>query len=151
MSDQFRILDGWVDNVVKSESSMLEISPNPTGNLESMFAQQEEFMILLRTHRGGFPEFPVDITSKDGQQTCREASLGGIEEWFEALKHLKNWKKHRASEVKEIDKAEFLEEMCDAMHYYIEVLLLAGISPKELFEAYMAKGEIIKKRITDGY
>lgn len=113
-----------------------------------MFEDQSEFMEVLKTHRG-FPAFPVDITSKEGQQTCREASLGGIEEWFEALKHLRNWKKHRATEVKEIDKAEFLEEMCDAQHYFIEVLLLAGITPEEFLKAYLQKGAKNKKRILE--
>lgn len=122
----------------------------PIDRLSEMFRDQEEFMVLLKEHRG-FPDFPVDITSKDGQQVLREASHGGIEEWHEALKHLKNWKKHRATEVKEIDRSEFLEEMCDALHYFIEVCVLAGVSSSELFEAYMAKGKTNKRRIQEGY
>jgi hypothetical protein len=118
--------------------------------LKQVFSQQEEFMQLLKEHRG-FPAWPVDISSKEGQQVLRDASLAGIEEWFEALKHCKNWKKHRATDVPEIDRDEFLEEMCDALHYFIEVTLLAGVSSEELFDAYMKKGRVNITRLTNGY
>lgn len=138
------ILDAWKDNIVDNRASLL------ISAWEQMFAQQEEFMELLRVHRG-FPEWPVDMTSKAGQQACREAALGSIEEAFESLAHLKNWKKHRASEVKELDKAAFLEEAVDSLHYALEVFILAGISPSEVFHAFMDKGQINKKRIREGY
>lgn len=134
----------WKDDVVEGQANPL------SDRLASMFTQQADFMDLLHRYRD-FPEWPVDLTSKQGQQACREAALGGIEEWFEALKHLKNWKKHRASEVREVDRAEFLEEMCDALHYFVEVALLADVTPEELFEAYWKKGETNKRRIAEGY
>jgi hypothetical protein len=117
---------------------------------EQMWEQQRQFMVLLKEKRG-FVEFPVDMHSKEGQQACREAGLSGVEEWFEALKHLKNWKKHRATEVKELDKDAFLEEMSDSMHYFLEVLLLAGVDADEFFDIYMRKGELNAKRINEGY
>lgn len=119
--------------------------------LTELFRDQQEFMDVLKEHRG-LPAYPVDLTSKAGQQACREAALGGIEEWFEALKHLKNWKQHRATEVKELDRSEFVEEMCDALHYFIEVCVFAGVSPSELHDAYMKKGQVNKDRILNkGY
>ena len=118
--------------------------------LLQMYEQQGEFMELLREKRG-FVEFPVDMHSKPGQQACREAGIGCIEEFFEALAHLKNWKKHRATEVKGLDREAFLEEMSDSMHYFLEVLLLAGVSADEFFEIFMRKGELNAKRINEGY
>lgn len=115
-----------------------------------MFEQQKQFMQLLQRMRD-FVEFPVDMHSKAGQQACRDAGLSGVEEWFEALKHLRNWKKHRVTEVKDLDKGAFLEEMSDAMHYFLEVLILAGVTPEEFYEIYMRKGDTNFQRIKDGY
>jgi hypothetical protein len=115
-----------------------------------MYEQQYQFMLLLKEKRG-FVDFPVDMQSKLGQQACREAGIGCIEEFFESLANLKNWKKHRATEVKDLDRAAFLEEMSDSMHYFLEVLLLAGVSADEFFEIYMRKGETNIQRINEGY
>lgn len=115
-----------------------------------MYEQQWKFMELLKEKRD-FVDFPVDMYSKEGQQACRDAGLSGVEEWFEALKHLKNWKKHRATEVKDLDKGAFIEEMSDAMHYFLEVLILAGVSPDDFFQIFMNKGDTNIKRINEGY
>lgn len=115
-----------------------------------MYEQQRQFMELLKEKRS-FVDFPVDMQSKSGQQACREAGIGCVEEFFEALAHLKNWKKHRATEVKGLDREAFLEEMSDSMHYFLEVLLLAGVSADEFFEIYTRKGEINAQRINTGY
>lgn len=140
-------VDEWSDKKIEvPETQFANLFPK----LDAMFRQQSEFMELLKLHRK-FTDWPVDITTKAGQQACRDASLGGIEEWFEALKHLKNWKSHRVSDVNQVDRAAFLLEMCDSLHYFIEVLLLAGISEDELYDAYMKKGDINKQRIIGDY
>ena len=46
-----------------------------------------------------YPEWPVDLSTKKAQITCREIALKGVEEMFEALQHLKNWKPHRKTEL----------------------------------------------------
>lgn len=142
------LLRKWSD--FDPNDGLEDVRPKKGDFLLAMFEQQSQFMQLLEEKRS-FPKWPVDLTSKVGQQTCRDASLGGIEEWFEALKHLKNWKSHRATEVKDVDRAEFLEEMSDALHYFVEVILLADISPEELFDAYMKKGATNVARINGGY
>ena len=118
--------------------------------LQNMFDQQKEFMLLLKKHRN-FPSWPIDITTKKGQQFCREIVFNSVEEYFEALHHLKNWKSHRVTEIKNIQRDKFIEELCDMLHYFIELSIVVGVSPDELYDAYMKKGEINESRIKTGY
>jgi len=118
--------------------------------LQNMFDQQKEFMLLLKKHRN-FPSWPIDITTKKGQQFCREIVFNSVEEYFEALQHLKNWKSHRVTEIKNIQRDKFIEELCDMLHYFIELSIVVGVSPEELYNAYMKKGEINESRIKTGY
>ena len=98
-----------------------------------------------------YPNWPIDLTDKRDQQHIRDMALRGVEEMFEALQHLKNWKPHRDTEVHEFDREEFLEEVVDAFNYFLSVLVLMGVTSDELFEAYDKKDKIIHDRLTAGY
>lgn len=115
-----------------------------------LWKQQEEFMKLLQSERS-FPEFPVDITSKQGQRTVEEASFQMMKEVFEAIQHLKNAKNHRATEVTSFDRTAFIEELVDSLHFFIEMCILAGVSQDELHRAYIDKGNVNTSRIREGY
>lgn len=120
--------------------------------LTMMLEMREHFMRELAANRPGvLQKWPVDITSKDGQQAIRDNVLKGVEEMFEALQHLKNWKPHRASEVKDFDQDAFLEEYVDAFNFFLAVPIMLGISADELFEAYLKKDAVIHERIKRGY
>ena len=81
--------------------------------LEEIFSLREEFMTKInQAIPGAYPPWPVDLTSKSDQKAIREFAFRGMEELFEALLHLKNWKDHRTGSG-EFDRAEFLEEMID--------------------------------------
>ena len=68
--------------------------------LEQIFQMRSDFMSRLRdVMPHAQPEFPVEVSTKDGQQYCRDLALRGVEEMFEALQHLKNWKTHRLTEI----------------------------------------------------
>ena len=118
--------------------------------LNRMWEQQEAFMRLLQQKRG-FPDFPTDITSKKGQQFLKDIRNHLMEELFEAGQHLKNAKSHRATDLPEVDREAYKEELVDALHLYFELVIASGVSLDELFEAYMAKGEINFERIRGGY
>lgn len=118
--------------------------------LKQMFDQQDAFMRLLQEKRK-FPDYPVDITSKDGQRIIKEYSHECMHELFEAIHMLRNSKSHRATDVREFDRAKYLEELVDAMHYFLEVCILSGVTPDELHEAYIGKGETNITRIVSGY
>ena len=118
--------------------------------LQMMWNQQLEFMKLLQKERG-FPEFPTDITSKQGQKFLKEISHYMMDELFEAAQHLKNSKSHRATQVTELDKDAYKEELADALHYFVELVIASGITLDELYQSYMQKGEINVSRIKNGY
>ena len=98
---------------------------------------------------GAYPPWPVDLSKKKNQQAIREFAFRGMEELFEALLHLKNWKNHREATygVPEFDREEFLEEMIDAFNYFLAIVVLAGVDHKEFFDAYVKKHGIICERL----
>lgn len=122
-------------------------------NLEKMFILRNEFIEKMKQDRpGSYPDLPVDLRKKDSQQFCRDLALRGVEEMFEALQHLKNWKPHRMTEFNEgPNREEFLEEIVDALNYFFSLLIAAGFDEDDLTAAYILKHDIIMKRIREGY
>ena len=98
-----------------------------------------------------YPSWPVDITQKSAQITCRETALKGVEEMFEALGHLKNWKPHRDTDVPGINREEFLEEIVDAFNYFFSLMILMGVDVNEFYTAFNKKDNIIRNRIKNNY
>jgi len=121
-----------------------------TDRLEIMWKQQHEFMLLLQEKRG-FPSFPTELTSKKGQQFLKDIRNHMMEELFEAGQHLRNAKPHRATDLPEFDRKAYVEELSDALHLYIELLIASGITVDELFESYMEKGRVNTTRIMGNY
>ena len=120
--------------------------------LDKMFELRERFMVALKERQPNeYPSWPIDLSDKASQQHCRDMALRGVEEMFEALQHLKNWKPHRVTEVKEFDRSEFVEEVVDAFNYFLSVLVLTGVTSDELFEMYQSKDDIIHSRLNSGY
>lgn len=129
-----------------------EIYPKGDMNdrFKQMWDQQEAFMRLLQEKRN-FPQFPTDITSKKGQQFLKDIRNHLMEELFEAGQHLKNAKSHRATELPEVDREAYVEELVDALHLYLELVIASGVTVDELHEAYMRKGDVNFDRIKNGY
>ncbi|MAF35781.1 hypothetical protein CL622_01540, partial [archaeon] len=112
--------------------------------LREMFSLRKEFMESLNISvPGSYPQIPLDLVKKDHQQVCRDVALRGVEEMFEALQHLKNWKPHRQTDILEFDKEEFLEEIVDAFNYFFSLVILVGFDEDDLYEAYIKKDKII--------
>ena len=122
-------------------------------NLKSMFEKRLSFIKLMQKDKpDSYPEFPMDMVKKESQQVCRDLALRGVEEMFEALQHLKNWKPHRETDIKEeMNKDEFLEEVVDALNYFFSMLIVIGFNEKDLYEAYVKKDSVIRERIKNGY
>lgn len=119
--------------------------------LRQAWDDQVAFMRLLQARRG-FPDFPVDLRTKEGQRLVKEIAYDACHELHEAVDHLKNAKLHRATEVPELDRAAFLEELVDAFKFIVEVAVLAGVSLDEFFAAYEKKTERNTRRIAEeGY
>jgi hypothetical protein len=121
--------------------------------LEDIFIKRKDFMNLIQKK---FPDsyprnWPVDISKKSSQKILRETALKGVEEMFEALQHLKNWKSHRETNMPEINKEEFLEEIVDAFNYFFSLIILSGVDVNEFYNAFNKKNEIIIRRLEKGY
>ncbi len=120
--------------------------------LNQIFKMRNTFMVMLQDKfPDSYPEWPVDLSTKKAQITCRETALKGVEEMFEALQHLKNWKPHRKTEMPEIDREEFLEEIVDAFNYFLSLIILIGVDVNEFYDAFLKKDEIIRGRLNEGY
>ena len=120
--------------------------------LAEIFDRRIRFMNNLREiDSNEHPSWPLDLSSKKNQQHVRDMALRGVEEMFEALQHLKNWKPHRKTEITEFDRDEFLEEIVDAFNYFLSILVLTGFDDKDLMDAYRKKDEIINARLKTGY
>jgi hypothetical protein len=121
--------------------------------LSNIFKRREEFMHMLRAKfPNAYPvEWPVNLSNKDAQSNVRDIALKGVEEMFEALQHLKNWKDHRTTEMPEIDRDEFLEEVVDSFNYFFSLLILAGFNENDFFQMFEKKDKIIRDRLKGNY
>jgi hypothetical protein len=121
--------------------------------LNVIFKSRETFMHLLRQKfPAAYPvDWPVDLSNKDAQQNVRDIALKGVEEMFEALQHLKNWKQHRETEVPDVNKEEFLEEVVDSFNYFFSLLILAGFNEDDFFTMFEKKDKIIRDRLIGKY
>lgn len=120
--------------------------------LLEIFNRRETFMKKLKESSSqNSPDWPLDLSKKENQQHVRDMALRGVEEMFEALQHLKNWKPHRKTEITEFDREEFLEEIVDAFNYFLSILVLTGFDDIDLMNAYIRKDEIINERLRTGY
>lgn len=120
--------------------------------LNIMFDKRLDFIKDMKEKiPGSYPELPLDLSEKASQQVCRDLALKGVEEMFEALQHLKNWKPHRMTEIPGFDKDEFLEEVVDAFNYFFAMLIVTGFDEEDLFDAFLLKHHKIKERLNNGY
>ena len=120
--------------------------------LASIFEKRESFMeIIKKKFPDSYNAWPLDISKKSSQIQLRETALKGVEEMFEALGHLKNWKPHRETDLPEINREEFLEEIVDAYNYFFSLMILIGVDVNEFYEAFNKKDKIIRDRLEKGY
>ena len=107
--------------------------------------------IIKEKFPDSYNAWPLDISKKSSQVQLRETALKGVEEMFEALGHLKNWKPHRETDLPEINREEFLEEIVDAYNYFFSLMILIGVDVNEFYEAFNKKDKIIRDRLEKGY
>ena len=120
--------------------------------LEEMFILRKEFMQHLEAAKPGtYPTGTVDVSRKEAQQLIRDLALKGVEEMFEALQHLKNWKSHRDTDIPEFNREDFLEEVVDSFNYFLSMLVLVGVDSQELYDAYASKNAKLHARLKNGY
>ena len=117
--------------------------------LSEMFRLQAEFMAML-LDRGKLPLYPLDLTTKDGQGWINRTVWDSVRELAEAAQHLKN-KLHRSTDDRSFDRAAYLEELADAHAFFLEALIMSGVSHEEFYEAFVSKNAVVRKRLLEGY
>jgi hypothetical protein len=124
--------------------------------MQTMFEQQRQHMeayadtsISFHSPMSGAPTGDVDLDHLRTQAAIREAASYTVEELYEAINLLKNkpWK----NTPRHTDREAFLEELADMWHFLIEMHIIAGVSPLEVFQAYFAKTLINNTRRETGY
>ncbi len=95
------------------------------------------------------PDVPVDLHSHTGQHRLKDFAWRVTEELGEAMNCLKNkpWKETPMA----TDVQHYKEEIADALHFFVELCILSGIGPRELYELYMKKNVVNQFRQRSGY
>lgn len=120
--------------------------------LEHIFRMQARLMMEYQAMTpDGIPDWPVDLRRNSAQRFCRDTISKAQDELFEAKHHLKKAKEHRNVETDPLDREAFLEEMVDALHFYVETLVLMGVSADDLHDAYCRKNQINFDRIASEF
>lgn len=83
------------------------------------------------------------------QLKIRETSQYVIEELMEAINLLKNkpWKQS----LRDTDPDTFYKELADTWHFWLELLILAGMTPDKVQKYYFGIAENNDKRRAEGY
>lgn len=92
---------------------------------------------------------PANVHDARSQQVLKDYAWRVTEEIGEAMSCLKNkpWKTTQV--LTDVDHYE--EELIDALHFFIELLLLSGITAERVFELYMRKHEVNQFRQRSAY
>lgn len=132
----------------------------PEGFLESV---GDKLDFLLKTQaehaeayreiesRRGFhrPPFPVDINDRYGQHLIKEFTYRVVEELSEATNCLKN--KPWAQTEHVTDELHFLEELSDALHFFLELFVILGLTAEDVVKIYFAKTKVNQFRRETNY
>ncbi len=96
------------------------------------------------------PPWPVDLTTKQGQRMLREIFHCLHEELWEASATMRN-KVHRLTDDRSFDREHFIEELGDSLAYFMEVCIMSGVSPDEIYDEYRRKNLKVRERLEEGY
>lgn len=127
----------------------------PEGDLlKLMFEKQAGLLEKYRDLEEKFlghpiPPHPFDINGRAEQIHIKDMMWRITEELGEAANclKLKPWK----STPMVTDEAHFLEEVVDAVHFFIEMLILIGFTPETLAKMYLQKEAVNRFRIASNY
>ena len=91
-----------------------------------------------------------NLHTKVGNFLIKDMIDASIQELGEAIQTMKNWKAWKQTEMP-TDSLHWKEEMIDALHFYVEACILAGITAEELFDLYFKKHAVNKFRQDSKY
>lgn len=134
--------------------------------LDRIFAAQRDLMLKYRPvaekHHSNIFKTPVkysdgvweggeyNLHTREGNSVIKEMINAANQELAEAVQVMKSWKPWKQTEV-QCDVEHWKEEMIDSFHFFVEALLLAGVTSEELYETYFKKKEVNDFRIKSQY
>ena len=92
------------------------------------------------------PEFPVDLSSKDGVKVIKDCLFHISSELHEVAKELKNRPDHLV-ENPEYDDEALDKELMDVLHLVIELLILCGKTPDEVIVKFKTVNDDNHRRL----
>jgi dimeric dUTPase (all-alpha-NTP-PPase superfamily) len=114
--------------------------------LEEMMELQDK--LQRRYNNGRSPRDFMGELSPERWAYVKEMVLATENELHEALRETpwKSW-----SQSMHFDRDAFRDELVDAFHFFMNLLLSADITADEFFNAYLRKNNVNHGRIDDGY
>lgn len=91
-----------------------------------------------------------NLNTKAGNVFLYDMLNAAMHELSEAVQTTKNWKAWKQTPVP-ADVNHFKEELIDALHFYVEACLLAGITAEELYSLYFKKNKVNQFRQSSNY
>jgi phosphoribosyl-ATP pyrophosphohydrolase len=112
-----------------------------------MLTAQEAFQRLMDVHGRA----PSELTGDERKDYIRTHVLATTDELHEALRETawKPWS--QKTDEYTHNRVYFVEELIDAWHHLMNLMLVADISADEFFNEYRRKMEINKNRKNNGY
>jgi dimeric dUTPase (all-alpha-NTP-PPase superfamily) len=117
---------------------------------EELFADRLEEMLKLQEQLqlrflGANPYF---LGGERRKNYVKEMVLATTDELHEALREVpwKSWSKNVSG-----DNEKFKDELVDALHFFLNLMLVSGMTADELFTRYLRKNNVNHGRIDDGY
>jgi hypothetical protein len=95
------------------------------------------------------PHLHGELDDRDVQMRIKDLAYRMVEELSEATNCLKNkpWK----NTFVETDREHFREELSDAVHFFVELLVTAGLTADDVFDLYFRKHQVNEFRQDSNY
>lgn len=89
------------------------------------------------------------LDQRDVQMRLKDLSQRTVEELMEAMHMLRNrpWKTSFAT----TNSDEFREELIDALHFFVELLITAGMTAQDVHDVYFQKNAVNQTRLEGTY
>jgi dimeric dUTPase (all-alpha-NTP-PPase superfamily) len=134
-------------NDIKTEA------PSGVDMLQAIFERQLELETKYHgiEKANGFKNLGVnvDLDSPAAQSYIKDAAYRVVEELSEATNCLKNkpWKTTHVP----TDQQHYFEELMDALHFFVRLCLISGLTAEDVFKLYFKKSEVNKFRQESDY
>ncbi len=127
----------------------------PDGDmLKAIFEHQHKLAVKFNEieDRNGLlicKDIPVNLHDRFGQDRLKSFAWRVTEELAEAMGCLKNraWKLTHY----QTDEDHYYEEIIDALHFFVELMILSGFTPESVYALYTQKKQVNDFRIRSRY